>query len=59
MKMAGIALLVNTFFLCVSLWVAFSPKFRPMSWRVFYFNLGAAAINLFAVILHTYNLVTA
>jgi hypothetical protein len=36
--------------MCVSLWVAFSPKFRPMTWGTFYFNLAAAGINTVAIL---------
>lgn len=59
MTIALVAFFVNTFFMCLSFWMAFSPRFRPMTWRAFNVNIGAAGINLFAVIIHTYNLVTA
>lgn len=43
-------IVVSSFFMFLSLWVAFSPKFRPISWSTFYLNLGAAGINLASII---------
>jgi len=43
---------LNFVLMFVSLWVAFSKRFRPISWSTFYLNLIAASINAVAVIHH-------
>jgi len=44
--------IVNIFFFFFSMWVAFTPRYRPMSWTAFWFNIGAALLNLLAVGIH-------
>jgi hypothetical protein len=45
-----IVICINAALVFILLWVAFSPRFRPMSWSTFYLNLGAAALNLLSVL---------
>lgn len=33
-----------------ALWVAFSPKFRPISWSRFYLNIALALANFVAFV---------
>ena len=47
-------LFISPFFMCLSLWVAFSPRFRPISWQTFYLNLCAVAINLASFAINLY-----
>ena len=57
-ELRWLAVFVNTGCMFLSLWVAFAKVNRPITWKAFYFNLGAAAINLLAVLLHLYKLAT-
>lgn len=50
-------ILINLFFMCFSLNLAFNKKYRPMTWGSFYWHLFAAGINLLAVVLNTILLV--
>ena len=43
---------VNVLCVFVSLYVAFGKPFRPITWTAFWINIGAVAVNIFAVIFH-------
>ncbi len=45
----SIWILFNGLCMFGSLYVAFSKRFRPMSWPLFYFNIAAAALNALVV----------
>lgn len=50
------AVIANSIFMGVSLWIAFAKVNRPITWGSFYLNLAAAGINLVAVVMHLWAL---
>lgn len=44
-----ILLSLNLFFMLATLYAAFSPKYRPISWGSFWLNIAGAVVNAIAL----------
>jgi hypothetical protein len=45
----------SLFFMCISLWVAFGKRFRPITRGTFYLNLFSVVVNGVSAAHHFYN----
>lgn len=55
---SGWFIVINSFFMVASLWVAFAKANRPITWTAFYLNLVAAGINLISILVNFWRLVS-
>jgi hypothetical protein len=52
-----LSILLHSFFICLSTWVAFGKTFRPANWFSFWVNIIAVGINTVGLIVNIARLI--